>query len=64
MNLFIAYLVCMLLEGVYVWYPNKAMPHKTWVSAASNHSLLPLCEYSLVTNMTYDHVLMVQSQST
>ena len=44
--------------------PTKQCLMKTWVPAASNHSLLPLHEYSLVTNMTYDHVLMVQSPST
>ena len=39
---------------------------KTWVPAASNHSLSPLCEclYSLVANTTYDHVLTVQSPNT
>ena len=46
--------------------PTKQCLMKTWVPAASNHSLLPLCEclYSLVTNTTYDQALTVQSQNT
>ena len=44
--------------------PTKQCLMKTCVPAASNHSLLPLCEYILVTNTTYDHELMVQSPST
>ena len=48
-------------------HSSHVFPHSLWSYTMELHTLaqyLPLHEYSLVTNATYDHVLTVQSPST